>query len=404
MVSDHVAAAEFSIRGNSSANWPIIGRVSPGQILSAVTLNGSHQGFVNLRIGTQSILASTSVPLEENTQLLLKVIQSHPQVVLKLHGLHGASSNLNPMAEAKLNFLPIQSSLNSLLSAVTRESAPKGDLTNFTDRSLPLSSLVHAIPSRASIEQGNGLRQAVLQSGVFLEALLATSGKKRRIDLSSDLKANLLSLLQRIQQLSMDSISNEYLRLPADLNWLGTGVQQDRNMLPEKRRRILPDQKPEAFSLKNGKPSLAEEILGSLARLVMQQISTVENFNEGKALWQLNVPIREGNVLDTISISIEKEHNNSRNPQSNVWVVNLDLDLSRLGPLLIRISLFETGISAVFWSESVETLSLIDSKLEKLNQNLTKHGLKTISIGCLSGKPPLGKSPTVHQPLFDIHV
>ncbi|MGB5519191.1 MAG: flagellar hook-length control protein FliK, partial [Gammaproteobacteria bacterium] len=80
--------------------------------------------------------------------------------------------------------------------------------------------------------------------------------------------------------------------------------------------------------------------------------------------------------------------------ESCSWVVNLAVNLPELGPIQIRVSVFEQGISSCFWPESTVTGTLIHNQFERLRARFEQQGISTLNLSCQVGSPATPSSDT----------
>ena len=97
---------------NKSGKTPSTASYKIGQVLDARVLTNSSQGQVSLRLGGVDVLASTKIPLQQNSALSVKVLQLQPQLLLQVL----TAPAYNPLQDAKSNLLPKQAALAPLLA------------------------------------------------------------------------------------------------------------------------------------------------------------------------------------------------------------------------------------------------------------------------------------------------
>ena len=102
-------------------------------------------------------------------------------------------------------------------------------------------------------------------------------------------------------------------------------------------------------------------------------------------LWQLEIPVRQGNAVDTLAITIERQGEQTDDDAG--WSVQMALELPSLGEIEMRISLNQQIATTIFWSESEVTLQRIESQADTLRGHLEQHGIKLQNIHCHFGKP-----------------
>lgn len=366
---------------------PGSGALKPGQVVDAVTLSNSNQGHVSLRIGGTVLNASTNIALHQNAHLSLEVVQIHPQLLLRLIPSSTEAAAARPLQEAMISLLPQQGGIAPVLAELIHKAMIPGKyLEHQSTRSL-INSLLNNLPTRSTLQHAEGMRHAVLQSGLFLESILSKSRSNSRTVITRDIKAALLRL--------QHSIGPELTEAAPDDCILNHPVSSLQYPVLPPRRRSLPIAHPRvAFNIFADNDDLEDDIRGLysklqsvIARLSLLQLNTAENFFRGEYMWQFEIPVKHTEAVEIISITIENEQKQPQHKDKHTWVVNLALDLPQLGPIQVRISLFKQGFSSCFWSESPKTLRLIEGQFEKLKTKLEQQGLKTLALCCQQGKP-----------------
>jgi len=188
---------KVSVRQGSAA-------LKPGQIVDAVTLTNSNQGHVSLRIGEAVINASTNLTFHQNAHLSLEVVQIQPHLLLKLISSPAGSAASRALQGAMISWLPQQSGIAPVLAELIHRSMMDAKpLEQQSTRAL-VNALINDLPTRNTLVHAEGVRQAVLQSGLFLEPTLSRSAPGYRTDIKKDIKASLLRILHSIRQGCMD--------------------------------------------------------------------------------------------------------------------------------------------------------------------------------------------------------
>ena len=190
-----------------------------GQLLHA-TVTESGAGRVLLAIGHRQVSAETSLPLEKGQQLTLQVQTTGQQPVLRI---------LSPAADTTLStavrfLLPRQGPMTPLLSSLNQlTTAPQAALPGLIQQLI--RSLVRQMPTVESAATPRGLKQALQDSGVFLERhlLQLPAPGVNQAALGADLKANLLRLLQLLR----DWPAGEHRGASAAAQKPGTGGTPD---------------------------------------------------------------------------------------------------------------------------------------------------------------------------------
>lgn len=372
-----------------------------GQILEATVLASSRHGQVNLHLGNAEIMASTNIALQQNAHLSLKVMQLQPQLLLQILPLPGNTA----LQEAMKNFLPKQASLAPLLAELVHKSLVKETNPNQVALKNAGNVVVAALPGRSQMKQAEGLKQAILQSGLFLEAKLAKSPMPGKPGLSTDLKTLLLRYLSALSRSQKNAISEEQFQR------LSTGKEilpPLKGRLPINYPRMLYNDNSATQAFELDSSALLKKLQAALARLGLLQVATVENMEDGRTLWQLEIPVRQGNAVETVALTIEKEATKASEESTDKahWAVNLSLDLPQLGPLQSRISMDKLGLSTTFWSETPKALSLIETRLSELRAKFEQHGMEIHKLSCRPGQQTTPGASLLQKdgPLIDYQV
>ena len=390
-----------------------------GQILQAVTLTNSREGQLSIKIGQQVFNASSQLPLQKNLPLSLKVMQLQPHLQLKMMPPATANAAASPLQQALSQLLPQQSGYAPLLSELVQKAQPGSQPQQAQQARQTASSgklkmladtLLKAIPNRQSIFTADGLRQAIRDSGLFLEArLVQQQGQEQQPpQLNKDLKTILLRYQQalaehakqptsqRASQRATPTVTNP--RLP-DATLLLDLAPPLKGNPPVNHPRILL-QPPNGQLIEADVTKLQIRVESIIARLNLLQVATADNFNEGHMLWQLEIPVKQGNHVDMLAMTIER-NNGEHESEDDAWTVQLALQLPNLGDIEMRISLQQEVVSALFWSESESTLQLIESQSDTLRERLQVRGIELQTLQCHFGKPQPVQTNTLTTALID---
>lgn len=190
-----------------------------------------------------------AVRLQTSSQTRAELIQQYQRDVLPQ--LPRTSANLN-------NLLPLKSA--AALSEPVRQA---------------ISQVVDGLAGRQGIQHAEGLKQAVSNSGLFLESHLKQAGKQATIQ--QDLKANLLQLGQTLKTALAQPNQARVLDSPDLMQKLPTEVQQALRQLlnPPQQMRSLPAQVPPALASQGQTPM--QLLLSLLAGLSAAKVSAPPN-------------------------------------------------------------------------------------------------------------------------------
>jgi hypothetical protein len=144
-----------------------------------------------------------------------------------------------------------------------------------------------------------------------------------------------------------------------------------------------------ALSHSGAAAELTRQTEGALARLQLNQLTSLPTTEHPAPLWTLELPLRHNGRADLLHMRIEQDQTAKRsNTQNASWTVSLGLDLDGLGPLHARITLAGERVSTTLWAERGETVALLDKHIDELYHGLARAGLKTDTIRCQQGEPP----------------
>lgn len=186
-------------RSEPLATWRV------GQVLAATVVANPQPGIADLRIGSLLVKAQTGdLTLPPGQSLRLEVASLKEMPVLKLLGV----LQQNPVQPLLRDVLPRQQPLPLLFTALARLLMPTA-----AQRNAPVApeiirlarALFDNLPNTARVATPDGVRQALRDSGLFLESKLAQSLAQPQTpnakppELAQDFKANLLRLVQAIR-------------------------------------------------------------------------------------------------------------------------------------------------------------------------------------------------------------
>ncbi len=393
------------------------------QVLQARVVGQGADRLLTLRIGATEVSVRSNHPLTLGTHLTLRVASLQPEPVLQVIATDNKTpqtAGTDPAAAAMRQLLPRQTPLPPFFALLKAVNLPGSG----SDLPAPLKDIVQTLLEQtpASKLTADGIKRAVSDSGLFLEAKLLRASASGGNLPELDLKRLLLSLLQRLQERP------------------GTGAPQSQNPAPQTTRQY-PDRRPstQGPATRKAAPNPAEvrssapkdtfpgrltspqpqpreplpdllatetDVLtnklrqqaeGALARLTLHQVNTAKNAGEGDLNWILEIPVLHKGQIDVVPLTIERRthHRNSEGGPS--WQVKLALDTPQFGPLYATIFWYREQVSSVFWAERDSTADLVRQHLDHLRNSLTGQGLDVTSLECHQGKPPDATQRSVPQ-------
>lgn len=376
------------------SNWQV------GQIIAATVASDSRSGQVSLRIGNQFVQArTTGAGLSHGQKLDLQVVELGRIPSLRI--LTPGSSDA--VRAALRSALPRQQPVSGLLSELVRIAAqPAGLKPAVADAT---GKLLARSATQSQLTNPEGLRQAIRDSGHFLESRLA-GATGTAPGLSRDMKANLLRLLSALRQ-SSASIAPEFSSprgQPRPTAPAGqTATQTDNRSTPAPAAKQPAANQAPAPAPRSGmdtgarvpvpKPGLIEHTEAALARIRVNQLSSTAPERPLTPDWLLEIPVRRGEQFDTWSFQIQQHPDSQARDgvTESRWSVVLRFELPGSGPMEARIGLVGDTVSTTFIAEQDATLPVLKTHFSHLQDRLENQGLSVARLECFPGaiKPPL---------------
>jgi hypothetical protein len=302
---------------------------------------------------------------------------------------------------------------------------------------------VQGLSDRQNVQQAEGLRQALNNSGLFLENRLLQKSPPTQVQ--QDLKANLLQLAQQLKtalaQPSTRVADNAALQtsLPKEVQ---TAIQQ---LTQPQALRSLPaliqpalasqgqtpgqlllsllsalstsaGQSPtaqtmpasaqtavEAFIQARGNMpnnaatqtalralewqvlrELLREVESVSARIQLNQLSMLRDPDNPSNVnvWLFDLPVRDKQQLDRLQLRLEQHSASLSGDDEAIWQVQLNLETQNLGPMQARISLHKEDVKVVLLAEREHSATLLAEHIDALNQRLAKLGVNVSHLSC----------------------
>jgi hypothetical protein len=366
-----------------------------GQILQATVLSVGQDGALSLRLGSTTVQAQAQFAAAPGQTLALEVVDAGSPPVLRLLAPPTADE---VAARATRSALPRQDGLPPLLANLN-QLARQGDTQDSSLARLTrlVAQVVDTLPSASKVSSGAGLRQALLDSGLFLERNLAqaqTSGRPPQV--SADLKAGLLRLVSLLVSEAGDQASGRQSATPSPS--VPAAPQPPlRGTAPQPQANVLPTLGESLQNLDSGE--LLRQVEAGVARIQLHQLASLATDDRPQPLLSLELPVRQGERTDVFDMRIGKEP--GRDPgQSDVWSVTLAFELQNLGPVRARVTVADKQVSVGLWAERAGTAALFERQIETLQTGLRDAGLTVGRLSCGCGTPPEPERPPSTQALF----
>jgi len=222
-----------------------------------------------------------------------------------------------------------------------------------------IRAFMAVIPERADLTTAGQLRQAVFDSGLFLEARLAAGADPREI--GQDIKAQMLHLAAAVQTLTHTEES----------------------------------------------PGLARQVEAALARVVMDQLASLPDPEAVRQVLQLSLPFQDQGHQDAVELVLTRESRRSPAGEPEEWVVELALHPPGLGVFSARLVWRQGRLDTWLWSDTPATTAHIDHHLGALEARYRQAGIESGSVSALlpaAGRKIRKIMPDTGESLVDIQI
>lgn len=392
-------------------------QLRPGQVVRAVVEMPADKGIAQLNIGGIKVPVKTGMKLDIGQQLALDVVKAGSTPEFKVIRETTAATTQTQALKA---ILPKQLPLNQLLDTLRSLASPQATPANIigtaqgtiksgmdslvqqlfqqmtsvpssqaagssvlernlqvianalqgnpgqagldgsttTGLARQISQLINQPLSNGQPVTGTAIRQAFLQSGLFMESHLL-SGQS----VQHDLKGNLLRLLENLQPL-LTAVQS-----PGDV--FAVRATDTGSALHLMAARLFAE--------------LQHQAEGALARVQLHQLSSLpQDENSPKQFWQFELPLSNPEGHDEFFIQLEREARPGRQAEDR-WSVTLNFNIPPTGPVCARLNLAGEEISSHFTADLAEGASRIEQLLPALNQAFLKAGLKVGNLSACQG-------------------
>jgi Flagellar hook-length control protein FliK len=348
--------------GASSEGWRI------GSVLSARPLGVSEQGLMVLQVGALTVEAEapgTKLP----PQFQVRVLSLGAQPQLEILGTGSQlDGNVNQALRERLPQQNGYAPLLATMSALSQWSIVR-QLPPYLRSALAL--LEHSMSTPQEVSTGEGLRQAVNRSGIFLEAQLAQAPVTDATTAHDDMKGALLRLVAILKGQPLVGESND---ADVDPPLLYRGVVPQ-GRLP------LSSELANSSEATDFLPRLYTDVQAALARLEVAQLQA------GATNWMVEIPIQDAEGADVLQLLLKHQHE-----AEHAWTLGFSLDLPSLGPIVGELQLRGLRLSVRLWAQHRETVDQLEEQFDNMRSRLDATGLFLDQLSCQFGLPQAGNS------------
>jgi hypothetical protein len=387
---------------NNAVSAKLRGGWQVGQLLKALVVSTDRQGGAMLEINGQRLQAQhqASMPLRTGQALQLEVVRSGDSPVLKV--LNPPATQQEVVIRGVRQSLPQQQPLPKLLNTLNQLAQSTQGETGQPLRALS-QQILNQLPQLQQLNTGPVVKQAIQDSGSFLEAKLQqrsqqAPGGKADAALNRDLKAGVLRLLQLLRSMPQPQQAGrgQPVSLPAQTGTLPSAspgaqiplassqtsqaaqVTQAPPPLGESQALPTPSQvaaqtnktggethskrmaystnqppQPQAqatqvaqaisqVGLQLGGGETQQQLESGLARIQFNQLQSIQQSeSQQRPSWFLELPIRQADgQINTLQLQIQRDREGNGTAQHPpIWTTSVSFELQSLGPIRAGLTL-----------------------------------------------------------------
>ncbi|MBD3609870.1 MAG: flagellar hook-length control protein FliK [Gammaproteobacteria bacterium] len=405
-----------------------------GQLLKAFVVNAGQNGSATLEINGQQVRAQPQnqahTPLKAGQVLQLEVMRTGEQPVLKV--LNPPATQHEIMTRGVKQALPQQQPLQQVISSLQKLADSVGGDAGKQLKSLS-TQILNQLPQLQQLRSGTNVKQAVENSGHFLEAklrqLLDNSGQDGKTQLNQDMKANILRLLSALRSNNQSSILPQPKGMPepqaakpaasalpqqtsSPSPQRGTEAASQHRSPPEQPLTQASNRSPaqgagvyQTVQRSGGEQTQAQPIMASsrpaleaqqqlesgIARIQFNQLQSIQQTDsQQRPSWLIDIPIKQADGrVDNLQIQIQREREAQKNnPEGSIWSVSLAFELQQLGAIRVGLTLVGTNqIGISLWADQAETVQLFNQHMDNLRDRMQEAGLTVGRAGVQQGVP-----------------
>ena len=397
---------------NTPTNWQV------SQLVEAVILKITDKQILLDIQGTKVHSNKPDISgLKTGDQLKLQIEQLKPSPQFKIINVQPAQISRSLVQAVKtglpLNdatFTPLLKNISYIASRPSLRPSPLAAEVNATVR-----ELFKNIPAPFNLKTATQVKTQLQNSGIFIEskiknALFDTFGStqakthsffetKLHNNIKSVLENDLGVKLYRLANLikSQNSITTDLTKKtanPVNPQNIQNAAHQTSKTVSEQPSLQNIIQREEAMQV------FLRQVESSLSHLQQTQLQNLNETQSGRPTWLMELPIKDGQDIDLFQFKInEEEVQSEQGERKKVWNIVLQFNLNGLGEIKAHIKMQNDFISAHFFSEKSNTLSLFKENIEYLRSRLNYNGLNVGNIECTNGSfhklPANPQSPSV---------
>lgn len=400
------ATSQSNLPGSTPPDWKV------AQLIQAViTQITDKQLFLDIQGVKANTIKPANLDLQVGDMLKLQIEQLKPMPQFRIVSLQKAT-NTNLISQALKNIVSQNTEITPLLKNIsfiaTRPALRPSPLS--IDVNTAVRDIFKQLPSPFNLKTAPQIKNQLQNSGIFIEnkiknqiisvlqntAINKTANIKAQVDsnLKPVLELDLGAQLHRLANLIRTQLTPAKNSVPLNLNPHQNVAKQINITSDNKTVAQQPNRTPtEQASLQNisqreeAMQTFLRQIESSLTHLQQTQLQNLNESQPGRPLWLMELPIKNGQDIDLFELRISEEENTQAEGEAKkIWNVTLQFNLTGLGKIKAHIKMQNDLVSAQFFSEKTETLTLFRENFDFLRSRLNYNGLNVGNIECVHAK------------------
>lgn len=403
---------------------------TPIQNTTLYRINIEWQNRLIQLLSPQPLPQGTRVPLQIDARGNITLLRPEDAAkILRAQNAPINATNTQPLTPSNAPPTPAQIMQQSLRELLPRQQALhtlvpmlQKFITPAIREQIPqpvfkaLAQLLQSLPKPAQLNTADNVKQAINNSGSFLEAKLtqaaaATPGAETAPKIAAtDIKAQISALLTLVRQFAPHSTAaaNKTTITP---NVAAQFVVEDDFVYEKPTVHGSPLSNAvtgDSDSLDSLLTQLNKLLLAGFARIQLNQLDSANarhvNHESQTPIptWVLELPLRTPHGVDQLQLRIE-QHRKQQQQQTRVqWNVEIAFDLHAAGKLAASLAIIGKSVSATLWAEHAQTHQRVREEMDYLRSGLESVGVQVTEMQCRLGLPAPRNSP-ISQQLVDVH-
>ncbi len=428
----------LSLAENQAIDAKIIAIVGNKIQLQLAAEPGSKQSTLLNIDRSQLVNAPSTLKIGQGLNLEVTKTGGTPEFKIMASSAHIPEAKV---AEFITQFLPRHEASPILLNQLIKDLPQLLENQSFSQTLKDIAAkIIQNLPPKEQLITSQGLKQAIANSGLFLEAKLPSMmNQSELINALPELIKN-ESVPQSLQRIAAEILQNLTQKNPAAAP---TSLTPDAQELEQSLAKTL---KPAVLSETTGDTKIATpaaisedfkasllkfihalkqeltqqseqksnqvdvELLKNLqnksentvAKVVLDQLMSLPKEDNPKQLWVIDIPFIDRQQAETVKIEIQRDKDNEQQTDNGDWSVNITITPPELGTIHCAVSYWNATINTFFKSQNSQTTELIKYNLDYLKNQLETAGL---TIGHMDAHDGSQKTPPPHplsgKKLFD---